>query len=103
MKAIELRITGRVQGVSFRASTRVKALELGLSGWVRNEPDRSVRAFAQGSNAAVQALAQWCEQGPTYAEVNAVDIRSAEPDGSLTTFAILGKQQRTIRPATAKR
>lgn len=73
MAAAQLRITGRVQGVSYRASTRAAALELRLAGWVRNEPDGSVTAWAQGPHAEVEALIAWCHEGPPYASVKAVE------------------------------
>ncbi len=66
-------IDGRVQGVWFRASTREKAMELGVRGWVRNLPDGRVETLLQGEAEAVEALRQWLWQGPTLAEV--VDIQ----------------------------
>lgn len=53
---LELVVRGRVQGVYFRASTRDEARRLGLTGWVRNEPDGSVRVLAEGPRAALEAL-----------------------------------------------
>lgn len=66
------RVTGRVQGVSFRASSRCRALALGLSGWVRNCPDGSVELKATGSTHALQQLEDWLWQGPQYASVATV-------------------------------
>lgn len=66
------RVTGKVQGVFYRASTRSKALELGLSGWVRNCPDGSVELQATGSAQALQQLQAWLWQGPQHASVTAV-------------------------------
>ncbi|ADE14247.1 acylphosphatase [Nitrosococcus halophilus Nc 4] len=66
-------IDGRVQGVWFRASTRERAMELGVRGWVRNLPDGRVEALLQGEAEAVEALKQWLWQGPALAEV--VDIQ----------------------------
>ncbi|KFI23475.1 acylphosphatase [Nitrosococcus oceani] len=67
-------IAGRVQGVWFRASTKEKAIELGVRGWVRNLPDGRVEALLQGEAEAVEALKKWLWRGPTLAQV--VDVRS---------------------------
>jgi acylphosphatase len=73
---VHLHIVGRVQGVGYRAATRQQATALGLRGWVRNLPDGSVEAQAQGPGQAVQALVQWCHQGPPLAAVSAVEVRT---------------------------
>ena len=67
-----LRITGRVQGVYYRASMVQQALALGVHGWVRNRRDGSVEAVVQGPPAAVQALIDWAHQGPAHARVDRV-------------------------------
>ena len=67
-------IAGRVQGVWFRASTKEKAMELGVCGWVRNLPDGRVEALLQGEAEAVEALKKWLWRGPTLAQV--VDVQS---------------------------
>ena len=87
MKHYKLRIRGRVQGVWYRASTRQKAQELGLSGFVRNEADGSVYAEAEGEEAALQAFIRWCRQGPEQAQVVAVEVEEAALQG-YTTFDI---------------
>jgi len=69
-----LRITGRVQGVCYRASTRREAERLGLAGWVRNLPDGSVEAEVEGPEANLQSLIAWCHQGPPRARVDAVAV-----------------------------
>ena len=68
-----VRVTGRVQGVFFRDSTRQKAKELGLSGWVRNAPDGAVEAVFEGPSDKVREIVAWCEQGPPDASVESVD------------------------------
>ena len=73
---VHLHIVGKVQGVGYRAATQQKATTLGLRGWVRNLPDGSVEAQAQGPAHAVQALVQWCHQGPPLAAVSAVEVRT---------------------------
>lgn len=76
-KTRRYRVSGQVQGVSYRASTRSKALELGLSGWVRNCPDGSVELQATGSEQALQQLEDWLWQGPEHARVTAVTSEAA--------------------------
>lgn len=71
----KLKIHGRVQCVFYRQSTREKARELGLSGWVRNMPDGTVEALATGPENVVKELIAWCEQGPAYARVDKVDVQ----------------------------
>jgi acylphosphatase len=73
-----LRITGRVQGVGFRASTVVTARALGLSGWVANRSDASVETVAEGDDAVVAAFIRWCHHGPPAARVDSVEV-SDEP------------------------
>jgi len=78
-RAVAIRVTGRVQGVSFRWSTEQEATRLGLDGWVRNDPDGSVRAYAAGPRDAVDALVAWCHEGPPAARVAGVDATDVEP------------------------
>ena len=80
-KRVRLHITGRVQGVFFRASAQRKAQELGLAGWVRNEPDGSVMAEAEGDAESLDAFIQWCKQGPAHAVVSKVTEDWQEPNG----------------------
>lgn len=80
MSQVKLRIYGKVQGVFFRDSTKKKANELGVEGWVRNEPDGSVTAVAQGEEEAVQQLIKWCHQGPPEAEVSKVEVENQEEE-----------------------
>ena len=68
------RVTGRVQGVFYRASTQARAQALGLAGWVRNCPDGSVELEASGDAEALQQLEAWLWQGPERAQVSAVEV-----------------------------
>lgn len=76
-KAVEVHVTGRVQGVSFRAETQHQAERLGVSGWVRNESDGSVRGHFEGGDDAVDRLVDWCRTGPPGAHVRDVTVREA--------------------------
>lgn len=72
MKKLCLRcyISGRVQGVGFRYATADKARALGVTGYVRNLPDRRVEALICGDEQAVTALQHWLRQGPPFAQVS---------------------------------
>ncbi len=85
--AAHLVVRGGVQGVWFRASTQETAQRLGLAGWVRNRPDGTVEIHAEGPEAPLKELIQWCHQGPPLARVEAVDLEWVEPEG-LTQFEI---------------
>jgi acylphosphatase len=69
-----LRITGRVQGVAFRASTVTTARVLGLTGWVANRADGSVEAVAEGNEAGIAVFICWCHHGPPAARVDRVEV-----------------------------
>lgn len=74
LRAVEIRITGKVQGVFFRASCAEYARHLGVRGWVRNEPDGSVRAHIEGGWTSVEEMLEWCRRGPRRAEVTDVEV-----------------------------
>ena len=73
IRSVQVRITGRVQGVGFRAWTERQANALGLSGWVRNRPDGSVEALFSGPEDAVETMLAACRQGPRLAAVDKVE------------------------------
>lgn len=75
MKHLEIIVEGRVQGVFYRASTRDKARELGLAGYVMNQPDGSVLIHAEGEDEVLSQLIDWCHQGPRNAAVTHVHSR----------------------------
>lgn len=78
MRAANVRIEGRVQGVGYRAWTRRTALSLGLVGWVRNRRDGSVEACFQGVDEAVAEMIARCRRGPDAANVTRLTPASAE-------------------------
>ena len=65
-------ISGRVQGVFYRAYTRDQAVARGLTGWVRNLPDGRVAAVFEGNREKIESMLAWCKQGPPYAAVDEV-------------------------------
>jgi len=77
-KAVKARIQGRVQGVSFRAWTRLEAQVRGLTGWVRNEPDGTVTALLAGPGARVDEMLKALDKGPPAAVVREVNIEPVE-------------------------
>lgn len=81
-------VSGRVQGVYFRASTRHEAIALEVTGYARNLPDGRVEVVAQGPEDAVQTLIAWLRHGPPAARVDAVEITAIESLPSRTTFAV---------------
>jgi acylphosphatase len=80
-------VHGDVQGVFFRDSTRRKARELGLAGWVRNRADGTVEAVVEGARDAVQEMLQELRSGPPRARVDHVDVTDEPPEG-LSGFGI---------------
>lgn len=73
-------VSGRVQGVFFRASTRHRALELGVTGYAKNLPDGRVEVLAIGAETAVLGLCEWLWIGPPSAQVTAVAVREVPVD-----------------------
>ncbi len=76
MQTTVVRVTGHVQGVSFRFNTVRQARTLGVTGWVRNEADGSVRALLQGSADQIDDMLAWLGVGPAAARVDGVTIES---------------------------
>ena len=83
VRCVRLRITGRVQGVGYRAWAMQMAARLGLRGWVRNRSDGSVEALLIGKDDAVERMIKACRDGPFGARVADVATSEAEDDGSL--------------------
>ena len=70
-----------VQGVFFRAETRDRARSLGLSGWVTNARDGTVRAAFEGDEERVRSMVDWCGRGPSGARVEGVDVEWTQAEG----------------------
>lgn len=81
-------ISGRVQGVWFRQSTREKAAELGVTGWCRNCPDGSVEAVFEGDESAVKQMIDWCHQGPKLARVDRVEVEWLDSVAGFSSFEV---------------
>ena len=81
MTRVRVRISGRVQGVFFRAEARSRAESLGVAGWARNAADGSVEAVFEGDEARVRSMVDWCRRGPSGARVDNVEVETEEPTG----------------------
>ncbi|MER2998705.1 acylphosphatase [Pontibacter populi] len=77
-KRVAMRVHGKVQGVFFRASTQEKAQELGLTGFVQNEPDGTVYLEAEGNPETVKELEAWAHRGPERARVEKVEVQELD-------------------------
>ena len=89
MKRIHVYISGRVQGVFFRAETQRTAVNLKLTGWVRNMEDGRVEALFEGEDADVDKMLIWCHTGPPHARVNHVGVIEESYTGNLRDFKII--------------
>jgi len=81
-------IEGRVQGVFYRATARATASVLGIKGWVRNLPDGSVEAIAEGPEPVIDQFVEWCQKGPPGAFVTNVRIARENPRGEFNSFEV---------------
>ena len=78
MTHLDITIKGKVQGVFFRASTKAVADQLGVKGFVRNEPNGDVFAAAEGDKFALEMFLDWCHEGPEHAGVVSVESNEGE-------------------------
>ena len=88
VKSVDVRVSGGVQGVYYRASARREGVLLGLCGWVKNLADGSVALRLQGDPAAVDRMLDWCRVGPPAASVSRLEVGDAPPDGTLDGFEV---------------
>lgn len=85
---VHVLISGQVQGVWFRSSTKQKAEQLGLTGWVRNTPDGDVEAVFEGEEKIVKEMIEWCHRGPPLAKVENVEVKKQNPTNGFDTFSV---------------
>jgi acylphosphatase len=78
MKHVNIRVSGKVQGVFFRASTKEQADFFGLKGFVRNEMNGDVYVEVEGDDGRVQEFLKWCAHGPSRARVDNLDVEESE-------------------------
>lgn len=87
---VDITVRGRVQGVAYRFYTQTRARTLGVTGWVRNNPDGSVRLVAEGKRSALEALVDWTARGPSQARVDGQQVCWSEAAGAWNDFNITG-------------
>lgn len=80
MRAAVVVVTGRVQGVGFRWSTRRAAERIGVAGWVRNREDGTVEAHIEGPDERVATMLAWLEQGPSESQVTHLEVTDTPPE-----------------------
>ncbi|MCW2847859.1 MAG: yccX [Marmoricola sp.] len=80
-RAVEVEVSGEVQGVSFRAYAAQEAVRLELVGWVRNTRDGTVLGRFEGDDDAVEEMIAWCRDGSPSADVRHVEVSNVEPTG----------------------
>ncbi len=85
---VHVMIEGRVQGVFFRHHTQQKAIQLGLTGWVRNRMDGNVEAVFEGDRERVNEMIEWCHHGPPAARVTSVHPSWEECKGEFQDFSV---------------
>lgn len=88
IKQARVLISGFVQGVGFRHFVRNKALEIGLTGWVRNLPDGRVEVVLQGSKEKIEEMIRLCKKGPFLGEVEDIVVEWQEEDRQFSDFSI---------------
>lgn len=81
-------ISGRVQGVFYRSTTRDRAEQLGLTGWVRNTSDGKVEAIFEGEETTIKDMIAWCHKGPRSADVSDVTVEYQKFLGEFEEFCI---------------
>lgn len=89
MKRLRISVSGRVQGVFFRANARQEAKRLGLTGFAHNEPDGSVMIEIQGDDHATQTFLVWARHGSGLARVDDLMHESIPPISDETDFSVL--------------
>jgi acylphosphatase len=88
VRQLNIRVSGKVQGVFFRASTKEKADALGIHGFVRNERDGSVYIEAAGDERVLEQFVDWCRHGPPRAHVDRCEIYEGVLVETLTGFEV---------------
>ena len=89
IRRVHVFITGRVQGVFFRAETKKQASGLGLAGWVKNLDDNRVEAVFEGRESDIEKMLDWCRKGPSLAHVRGVKTVEEPLTGRLEDFKIV--------------
>ena len=87
-KRIHIFVTGRVQGVFFRQSTRVMAIKNNVNGWVCNLDDGRVEIVVEGEESNINDLVDWCKTGPANSRVDEFELLEEEATGEFENFDV---------------
>lgn len=85
--ARKIQVFGKVQGVFYRASTKTQADNLGIKGWVKNEPDGTVLIHAEGEEINLDDFIAWCQEGPQFAKVTSMSVED-DPSQEFKEFEV---------------
>lgn len=88
IRTVQIIVTGKVQGVCFRAGAQKKAKQLGVEGWVKNLPDERVMLIARAESGLIDQLVAWCRRGPILAKVTDVVVEEVTASDLNTDFII---------------
>jgi len=88
MKTVHVKVSGKVQGVWFRASTKQEAEKNGINGWVKNTSDGCVEAVFQGNEQKIMDLIDWCYRGPPLSAVEHVDVKEIDTKEEYESFSM---------------
>lgn len=86
VETVNVRVTGKVQGVGYRMAAVRHAHELGIGGWVRNQEDGSVEALLQGRHERIDRMLSWLHVGPPAARVQQVEVQEVQDERSYDRF-----------------
>jgi len=78
IKHIDITVKGKIQGVFYRGATKAVADQLGVKGYIKNEPNGDVTIAAEGDSISLEMFLEWCHEGPEHAIVNLVESREGE-------------------------
>jgi len=88
-RRVHVFISGRVQGVFFRASAKKKARGLGITGWIKNLPGGRVEAVLEGDSESVEKIVDWAKKGPPAAKVQDIEVEEKEYRAQFDSFKIV--------------
>jgi len=88
MNRLHIIVSGRVQGVFFRSNTQKMAAKLGLTGWVKNKMDGTVEIVAEGSKDDLKKLLSWCNEGPSMARVEDIEVEWGKATDEFEHFSV---------------
>lgn len=88
IRRVNIIVSGKVQGVCFRAAAQKQADSVAVNGWVRNLATGDVEIMAVGENSAIEQLIRWCHKGPTFARVEKVVVTDLPKDEQFVSFEI---------------